>query len=180
MFTQRRFFEAGSLIFIIAFAFIIWRTRTHAGVLESISDDVTIRTPASGAQIDEALRAVGAWAMVGLGDAFKHAERVSGINAVFLAAIAVHESNKGTSRIAREKNNLFGWGAVDADPFDKAFSFSSRENGIEHVALRLRAEYVDKRGLKTIAQIGSRYASDSDWAGKVIYWCRRLQDEISN
>src|SRR5690606_24634569 len=126
----------------------------------------------SAMQIDKALSGIGASEMVGLGEAFKKAERESKIHALFLAAIAVHESAMGTSRIAREKNNLFGWGAVDASPFDSAHSFLSREAGILHVASRLRALYINDWKLTTPNQIGTRYSSDKEWAAKVTYWAR--------
>lgn len=40
-------------------------------------------------------------------------------------AQGIVESASGTSAIARDKNNLFGLGAVDSDPYNKALSFSS-------------------------------------------------------
>jgi len=48
------------------------------------------------------------------------AKNANGINPIFILALAIHESGWGKSQIARAKNNLFGWGAVDADPFNRA------------------------------------------------------------
>ena len=56
---------------------------------------------------------------------FYYAEKQYKINGVFLAAVAVHESGWGTSTIAKNKNNLFGYGAVDSNPYGGAYSFSS-------------------------------------------------------
>lgn len=174
----RRIFEAGSLLFILGCAIVVWQVRAKQGFLDSLDDSVLIRSPASARQIDNAFRDVGAWAMVGLGESFKHAERLSGINAIFLASIAIHESDRGLSKIATDKNNLFGWGAYDKTPYESAFSFPTREAGIEHVALRLRRLYVEQWNLSTVREIGDRYASDPGWAVKVMIWAGRLQSAI--
>ncbi len=43
------------------------------------------------------------------------------INGIFLASIAIHESGWGTSQIANDKNNLFGYGSYDATPYESSF-----------------------------------------------------------
>lgn len=180
MFTipQRRIFEIGGVILALAFSVFLWQYRKGTGVITSVRDSILIRSTASGRDIDRAFAAIDAPALVGLGNAFKKAERETGINALFLAAIAIHESNKGTSNIARQKNNLFGWGAYDSDPFGNAHSFPTREAGILHVASRLKNLYVDNWGLETIDEIGRKYASDANWGIKVFNWVWRLQNEI--
>lgn len=176
---MKRFFELGGVLVVGAVVLALWHSRGGAGFI-TVDTNIAVTSPYSARQIDMALSRIGASEMVGLGEAFKKAERESRIHAIFLAAIAVHESAMGTSRIAREKNNLFGWGAVDATPFDSAYSFVSKEAGILHVASRLRAMYIDDWKLTTPRQIGTRYASDPQWAVKVTNWARRLQSEISN
>lgn len=178
MSAQRRVFEAGTIILGIAVCVSLWQYRRGPEVITSVHDSVLIRSAASGRDIDRAFAVVGAPALVGLGKTFKEAERKTGINALFLAAIALHESGKGTSNIAIQKNNLFGWGAYDSDPFESAYSFATREIGILYVASRLRDLYIDSWGLETIDDIGRRYASDSGWGIKVFDWVWRLQNEI--
>lgn len=156
----------------------LWQCKQEPNIIASVHDSVLKRSSASGRDIDRAFAAVGAPALVGLGNAFKQAERDTGINALFLAAIAIHESDRGTSSIARLKNNLFGWGAYDSDPFGSAYTFATREIGIAYVASRLKALYVDDWGLKTIDEIGRKYATDSGWGIKVFNWVWRLQNEI--
>ena len=147
------------------------------GLISSVDDDLRTPSPLTSMDLDRAFKAIGADSMIGLGKAFKLAEAEYGVNAAFLAAVAVHESGKGTSRIAREKNNLFGWGAVDGDPYISASTFSTLESGISFVAYRLRAVYFDQLGLTTLRAVGSRYATDPEWADKVLYWVKRLQEE---
>jgi len=176
--TTKRLVEASAVVLGLAvLAGFLW-PKPEPEIITSTGDSVLKRSGVKGRDIDRAFAKIDAPAMVGLGNAFVEAERQSGINALFLAAIALHESNKGTSNIARLKNNLFGWGAYDDDPFESAYTFATREAGILYVASRLRALYVDSWGLETIDEIGRRYASDTAWADKVYYWVRRLQNEI--
>lgn len=178
LFAQRQVFEAGTVLIGIAVCVSLWQYKQDPNIIASVHDSILIRSAASGRDIDRAFAAVGAPALVGLGNAFKRAERDTGINALFLAAIAIHESDRGTSNIARQKNNLFGWGAYDSDPFESAYAFATREIGISYVASRLKVVYVDGWGLKTIDEIGRKYASDSGWGIKVFNWVWRLQNEI--
>lgn len=177
---MKQVFELGSLVILGAVAIALWQSRGGGQGLITVDTNIAVSSPYSATQIDKALSGIGASEMVGLGEAFKKAEKESKIHSLFLTAIAVHESGMGTSRIAREKNNLFGWGAVDGTPFDSAHSFVSKEAGILHVASRLRAMYINDWKLTTPRQIGTRYASDKQWAVKVTNWARRLQNEISN
>src|SRR5690625_149083 len=52
-----------------------------------------------------------------------------GMNPVFIFQQANLESAYGTSKYARERNNLFGWGAVDSDP-DQAYTYDNIGEGI--------------------------------------------------
>lgn len=185
---RKRVLYAGTMALVLVVAgFVAYTLGTQqpkpgsgrSGLLATVDDDVRIPSPLSAEDIDRALEAIGAAPMVGLGRAFKDAEAEYGINAVFLAAIAVHESGRGYSRLAIEKSNLFGWGAVDHSPFDGAHHFESWEHGIHHVASVLRREYVDARQLTTIQLIGARYATDPLWAEKVVVWAKRIQDKAA-
>lgn len=61
----------------------------------------------------------------GVAEAFIDIQDEYGVSALGLLAIACLESAYGTSHIAREKQNLFGWGAVDTNPFNGAWDWSS-------------------------------------------------------
>ena len=46
---------------------------------------------------------------------FYYIEQQYNINGLFVAAVGIHESNWGTSKIAQNKHNLFGYGAYDSN-----------------------------------------------------------------
>ncbi|MBR2290551.1 MAG: G5 domain-containing protein [Clostridia bacterium] len=82
---------------------------------------------------------------------FYEAEQKYGINGVFLASIAIHESGWGRSAIAVNKHNLFGFGAYDASPYESALTFDTYANGTDIVAAWLMSNYLNPAGtvLKT-------------------------------
>lgn len=82
---------------------------------------------------------------------FYEAEQKYGINGVFLAAIAIHESGWGKSAIAVNKLNLFGFGAYDVSPYESALTFESYSAGTDAVAAWLMSNYLNPAGtiLKT-------------------------------
>ncbi|MDY6065903.1 MAG: glucosaminidase domain-containing protein [Finegoldia sp.] len=102
---------------------------------------------------------------------FIKAEDRYGINAIFLLAIANHESAFGTSRIAQEKNNLFGFNAVDSDPYNGASGFKDLNQGILEVAKKIKKLYLDDDGKYfngySAFGMNKNYSSDPDWAAKV-------------
>lgn len=133
----------------------------------------------SGATAHELNRLFASTPLEGLGEAFIRAEEENQINALFLASIAIIESNWGASGLAREKNNLFGFGAYTNAP-DSAVSFSSKSDCIFHVAQFLRQHYIDGnfyRG-RSIADINKLYAADTAWSEKVFSTMLRLDARI--
>lgn len=111
-----------------------------------------------------------------LGEAFKKAEEKYNVNALYLLAHAIHESNWGTSQIAKEKKNLFGIQAVDSDPLNSAMKFNSFEDCINYMAQTMISDgYANPKswrysgavlGDKTIG-FNVRYASDPYWGQKI-------------
>ena len=115
-------------------------------------------------------------------DYFYYAEQEYGLNGVFLAAIAIHESGWGTSNIAISKNNLFGYMAYDGNSFSSSKNFSSYSEGIDLLARVLVKYYLNPAGTEiyggeiaegkyyngsTLASVNKKYASDSSWSNKV-------------
>ncbi|MBR1539742.1 MAG: glucosaminidase domain-containing protein [Clostridia bacterium] len=113
---------------------------------------------------------------------FYDAEQKYGINGVFLASIAIHESAWGRSAIAVNKHNLYGFGAYDASPYESALTFDSYAEGTDVVAAWLISNYLNPAGtvLKTgeiatgryynganVTGVNVRYASDTAWCTKV-------------
>jgi len=121
------------------------------------------------------------------GQVFIDAGKKYGVNALYLAAHAIHESAYGTSTISIAKNNLFGFGAYDATPFVGAYRFASVELCIDYIAREMKATYLNPANWKyqgaylgfstktlTNARVDSNsegmnffYASDANW-GKAI------------
>ncbi len=124
---------------------------------------------------------------------FYYAERQYGINGVFLASMAIHEGGWGTSKIANDKKNLFGYGAYDSNPYGGASSFSTYAEGIDLVARVLVKTYLNPAGTEiydgqiatgtyyngpTLTGVNTRYASDKNWANAVFKWMTYLYNRL--
>ncbi len=115
-------------------------------------------------------------------EAFYNAEQKYKINGIFLAAIGIHESAWGTSKIAKEKYNLFGYKAYDRDPENCAMVFEDYEDCINVVAEALANNYLTPTGAYfngyTLEDINTRYASDKEWHTKVYKYMEYLYDKL--
>ena len=124
---------------------------------------------------------------------FYKAEQKYKVNGIFLASIGIHESAWGTSKIANDKNNLFGFTAYDSDPYNSATSFDNYENAINKVAEVLSTKYLHVSGTKinddltatgvyfngtTAKSVNTRYASDEGWADKVFNYMQYLYNKL--
>jgi len=124
---------------------------------------------------------------------FYNIEKKYNINGIFLASMAIHESSWGTSKIATEKKNLFGYGSYDSTPYESSFEFDSYAEGIETVAKSLVKYYLNPSGTKiydgetaaawyyngpTLTGVNTRYASDSDWHKKVYSFMELLYNRL--
>ena len=113
---------------------------------------------------------------------FYQMEQKYNLNGVFLAAMGIHESQWGTSRIAVDKKNLFGYGAYDSDAYTYSFEFEDYTEGIELVAKVLVKHYLNTTGTPvydgelatgkyyngpTVSGVNIRYATDTNWANAV-------------
>lgn len=116
-------------------------------------------------------RALSGTELNGIGDALVQAERGTGINALILAGIIVHESGWGTSRLARDKHNLAGLGAFDGCEYSAGICFDSRAASVIFLAELLAVKYAPGGcyfgGSFDLQGVGMRYASDPGWAQKV-------------
>lgn len=108
---------------------------------------------------------------------FFNSQNNLGVNAALEYSMAMLESGYGTSQIAREKYNLFGWGAVDSGPYAGAFKFSSVEQGVNyHFKNAVSSGYLDvvsdfryyggSVGNKNNG-LNVKYASDPYWGMKI-------------
>jgi beta-N-acetylglucosaminidase len=128
-------------------------------------------------------------------ETFFNMEKKYNINGVFLATIAIHESNWGTSKIASDKNNLFGYGSYDRDPYEYSVTFETYEEGIETVAKNLVNNYLNEAGTEiydnniatgkyyngaTVSGVNKKYASDQEWATKVFKIMENLYGKLQD
>ena len=124
---------------------------------------------------------------------FYKAEQKYKVNGIFIAAVGIHESAWGTSKIANDKNNLFGFTAYDSDPYNSATSFDTYENAINKVAETLSTKYLHVAGTKisddliatgtyfngtTAKSVNTRYASDQGGADKVFNYMQYLYNKL--
>ena len=79
--------------------------------------------------------------MYGSGKYFKEAEATYGQNALMMFGTAINESASGTSRIAMDKNNLFGYGAADSCAYECAYSYNSVRDSIMDYAQKTGTSY---------------------------------------
>ncbi len=124
---------------------------------------------------------------------FYYIEKQYNINGVFVAAVGIHESAWGTSEIARQKNNLFGYGAYDSNPFNGAYHFSNYAESIDLIARVFVKYYLNPRetniygGEKaigtfyngtTLSAINKKYATDKKWAEAVYNHIKYLYNKL--
>ncbi len=124
---------------------------------------------------------------------FYYIEKQYQINGIFVASVGIHESAWGTSKIANQKKNLFGYGAVDRNPYGGAYQFNSYAEGIDLVARVFVKYYLNAPGTKiydgsltngkfysgsNLTSVNSRYASDKNWANSVYKWMQYLYNRL--
>ena len=124
---------------------------------------------------------------------FYYIEKQYGINGVFVAAIGIHESGWGTSKIATNKKNLFGYGAYDMSAYSSAYSYNGYAAGIDMIARVLVKYYLNPKGTsiyngevatgkfyngKTLSAVNKCYATDKSWQNGVYEWIQYLYNRL--
>ncbi len=124
---------------------------------------------------------------------FYYIEKQYNVNGIFIASMAIHESAWGTSKIANEKRNLFGYGAYDSNPYNGAYNFSDYSECIDLIARVLVKYYLNPAGTKiygneiaagtyykgaTLTGVNTSYASDKGWANKVYNYMEYLYNKL--
>ena len=114
---------------------------------------------------------------------FYYIEEQYGINGIFVAAVGIHESAWGTSKIARKKYNLFGYGAYDSNPYNGAYTFENYSESIDLIARVFVKYYINPKGTSiydnqkasgkyysgnTLSAVNKKYATDKNWS-KAVY-----------
>jgi beta-N-acetylglucosaminidase len=128
-------------------------------------------TKPSGETADKLNAFLAGSALAGLGGAFMQAEQTDHVSARYFVAHAILESAWGTSAIAQDKHNLFGYGANDANPYVDAMTFSSFAACIQYVAQVVAQNYLSPSGPfyhgPTLRGMNVDYATDPNWATKI-------------
>ena len=124
---------------------------------------------------------------------FYELEQKYNINGIFLASIGVHESAWGTSTIANDKKNLFGYGAYDSSPYASSFTFDTYQEGMETLAKVLVKYYLNEKDTPiydgetavgsyyngpTVSGVNTRYASDKEWCNKVYAYMVKFYQKL--
>lgn len=124
---------------------------------------------------------------------FYYIEKQYNINGVFVAAVGIHESAWGTSKIALQKNNLFGYGAYDSNPYNGAYDFSNYSESIDLISRVFVKYYINPKGTSiyggekavgtyyngsNLSGVNKKYASDSNWANAVYSHMQYLYNKL--
>ena len=124
---------------------------------------------------------------------FYYIEKQYNINGLFVAAVGIHESGWGTSRISKDKYNLFGYGAYDSNPYNGAYTFSDYSESIDLIARVFVKYYLNPKGTSiyggekatgqyytapTLSGINKKYASDKNWANGVYKQMQYLYNKL--
>lgn len=128
---------------------------------------IDLKTP-SGLTSDDIEKILKGTRLAGLGEAFAKAEQDYGVNAYYLIAHAAWESGWGESKLAKTKNNLFGFSAYDDSAYSSASSFKTKSECIDTVAKFISEQYLNENGDHyngpNLKGMNKRYASDKNWA----------------
>ena len=126
--------------------------------------------------------------LAGIGEPVMAAAKKYGINATYIVAHAIHETGWGTSKMCREKNNLFGFQAYDYDT-GRAGTFASFAECINFVMGYVNDNYLTKGGKYFEGEpcLGDKdkgygmnvhYATDPHWAQAIADHAENLENWV--
>lgn len=124
----------------------------------------------------------------GLGQAFKDAESIYGVNALLALGVSINESAYGMSTIAQTKNNLFGLKAYDSAPGESADSFATpKDSVIDFTKNYISRGYADPADWRYFGGfLGNKnrgtnvkYASDPFWGEKATSFAYEIDKYLS-
>ncbi|KKQ86911.1 MAG: Mannosyl-glycoproteindo-beta-N-acetylglucosamidase, partial [Berkelbacteria bacterium GW2011_GWA2_38_9] len=103
---------------------------------------------ATGDQLDQYLASKGLNELVakGYGQSAVKAGKAIGINPIFILSLARHEGGDRLSPITRDKNNPFGYGAVDGSAYKSAKSFPDLASAFQFVVGKIQGNYLQPSG----------------------------------
>ncbi|WOV88281.1 S-layer homology domain-containing protein [Sporosarcina oncorhynchi] len=113
--------------------------------------------------------------LIGLGEYLKTVEETYRVNAMFILATAIHESDYGMSVNAQTKNNIFGIKVFDSSP-EMGEVYATPENSINAFIQRyMNLNYANPLGAHSNGAVPGnkavgfnvKYASDPNWGSKI-------------
>ncbi|MDW7652009.1 MAG: glucosaminidase domain-containing protein [Bacillota bacterium] len=170
--------------------------RKGEGIFQFLVLSGTAGVPAE--EINEKILA-GKGILEGMGEAFVEGSTQHNINEIFLIALALHETGNGTSILAQGYGyngetvyNMFGIGAVDADPINKGAEYAYNEGWFTPEAAIIggakftsgnyinnamyRQDTLYKMRWNPASPGRHQYATDIGWASKQIRRIKELYD----
>lgn len=116
-----------------------------------------------------------------LAPAFYKCEDVYGVNAVAIMGIAIHESAWGTSRRAREDNNLTGYGVTSDSA--KGINAQTKEQNLLMTAKLLKEKYLIPGSVyyhenPSLVGVNYHYCVGDEWAAAVTNYGYKLMDKL--
>lgn len=124
---------------------------------------------------------------------FYYIEKQYNINGIFVASVGIHESAWGMSKISKNKNNLFGYGAYDSNPYNGAYNFSDYSESIDLISRVFTKYYLNPAGTPiyggeiaegtyyngaTLTGVNNKYATDKNWANGVYIYMKYLYNKL--
>ena len=127
--------------------------------------------------------------LLNIGSSLISNQNTYGVNALIMYANAALESGWGQSQIAINKNNLFGHGAVDSNPYYGANGYASVDDCIKyHAKVFISEGYCDPKDYSgryygshlgdKESGINVKYASDPYWGEKIAHICWSVQNGL--
>ena len=113
--------------------------------------------------------------MRNLGGTYEEKQNLYGTNGLLVAGVSANESAWGDSKIAQQKNNIFGMNAVDSSPGESANYYSNVETCIkDFTESYLSKQYLNANNWKyyggflgnKASGLNVKYASDPYWGEK--------------
>ena len=111
---------------------------------------------------------------------FYYIEKQYNINGIFIASMGVHESAWGTSRRAREDNNLTGYGVTSDSA--KGINKATKEEGLLTTAKTLHEKYLTAGGSyyagTSAEDVNKHYCVGGEWAAAVVNDAYQLMNQL--
>ncbi|MFI3208405.1 MAG: dockerin type I domain-containing protein [Eubacteriales bacterium] len=122
--------------------------------------------------------------LLNTGAYFIEYQNTYGVNAILMLGVAINESASGESTIAQEKNNLFGHGAYDSNPYYGSTGYTTVTDSIKyHAEYWMSMGYTDPKDWRYFgSNLGDKstganvkYATDPYWGEKAAANCYLIE-----